>query len=52
MSTRQTGITLASHLGMSSPTRADGDLNGDGVIDHVDLDLIFAQFGLDLDVVS
>ena len=43
---------LASHLGMSSPTRADGDLNGDGVIDHVDLDLIFAQFGLNLDVVS
>ena len=32
-----------------NPTYADGDLNGDGIIDDADLDLAFAQFGLAFD---
>ena len=43
---------VASHLGMSNPTQADGDLNNDGRVWIEDLDLMFAQYGLDLDVVS
>jgi hypothetical protein len=38
--------TLADPVGISDPTRADGDLNSDGVIDSVDLGLMFAQCGL------
>ena len=41
-----------SHLGMSNPTQADGDFNGDGAINMADLDLMFAQYGLELAVVS
>ena len=44
--------TLANHVGMSNPTWADGDLNGDGQINTADLDLMFAQYGLGLSVVS
>lgn len=37
---------------MSSQTWADGDLNGDGDVTQTDLDILFAQYGLELDVVS
>ena len=37
---------------MSNPTWADGDLNGDGSIDMDDLDLMFAQYGLELSAVA
>jgi hypothetical protein len=43
---------LADNVGMSNPTHDDGDLNGDGDIDIDDLDLLFAQYGLELAVVS
>jgi hypothetical protein len=43
---------LNTNLWMSSPTQADGDLNGDGSINAADLDLMFAQYGLELAVVS
>jgi hypothetical protein len=43
---------LASNSILSNPTQAQGDLNADGDIDIADLDLMFAQFGLELDVVS
>jgi len=39
-------------LGMSNPTQADGDFNGDGYVDAADLDLMFSQYGLQLAVVS
>jgi hypothetical protein len=44
--------TLVLNISMSSPTLADGDLNGDGFINGLDLDLIFEQFGLQLELVS
>jgi hypothetical protein len=44
--------TMADNIGMSSPTQADGDLDEDGTIDTDDLDLMFAQYGLDLELVS
>ncbi len=44
--------TLAGNMGMSNPTHADGDLNGDGQIDTADADLMFAQYGMELAVVS
>jgi hypothetical protein len=37
---------------MSSPTAADGDFDGDGDVDADDLDVLFAQYGLELAVVS
>jgi hypothetical protein len=42
--------TLVNSFGMSSPTHADGDLNCDGHIDNADMDLMFAQYGLELNV--
>jgi hypothetical protein len=44
--------TMADNMGMSNPTWADGDLDDNNAIDLDDLDLLFAQFGLDLEVVS
>jgi hypothetical protein len=44
--------TLADNVGMSNPTWADGDLNDDNAVNLDDLDLMFAQYGLDLGVVS
>jgi len=38
--------------GVENPTQAQGDLDGDGNIDVHDLDVMFAQFGLELAVVS
>ncbi len=43
---------LSHSLVMTSPTRADGDLNGDGAIDNEDVDLMFEQYGLELEVVA
>lgn len=43
---------LDDNLGMSSPTVTDGDFNGDGFVNAADLDLMFAQYGLELTVVS
>jgi len=43
---------IDANFGMSNPTQADGDLNQDGAIDIADLDLFFAQYGLELAVVS
>jgi hypothetical protein len=40
------------HNNVQNPTQAQGDLDGDGNIDVHDLDVMFAQFGLALDVVS
>lgn len=37
---------------LSNPTQADGDVDGDGDIDIDDLDMMFAQYGLALSVVS
>jgi len=37
---------------LPNPTQTDGDLDADGDIDIHDLDTMFAQFGLELDVVS
>jgi hypothetical protein len=44
--------TLAENIGISNPTYEDGDLNGDGQITIDDLDLMFAQFGLEVELVS
>jgi len=38
--------------GIQNPTQAQGDLDADGDIDVDDLDLVFAQYGLELSVVS
>lgn len=49
------GLDMAifnDNFGMSNPTQAQGDLNGDGSIDVNDLDLMFALYGLHLAVVS
>jgi hypothetical protein len=43
--------TLTANLGASSATHSQGDLNGDGHVDVADRDLMFAQYGLNLDVV-
>jgi hypothetical protein len=43
---------LDGNVGMSNPTRAHGDLNGDGLINWADVDLAFAQYGLNLEVVA
>jgi hypothetical protein len=37
---------------VSDPTRTDGDLNLDGQVDEQDVDLLFAQYGLELAKVS
>jgi len=41
---------LIDHL--QNPTWADGDLDGDGQMTLTDLDLMFAQYGLELTLVS
>jgi hypothetical protein len=43
---------LVDNWNVSEPTWADGDLNGDGDITMDDVDLLFAQYGLGLAVVS
>ncbi len=43
---------INDNFGMTGATRADGDLDGDGVVGIEDLDLAFAQFGLGLQVAS
>ena len=43
---------LSANSNLANPTQADGDLDGNGVIDIHDLDTMFAQFGLELSVVS
>jgi hypothetical protein len=43
---------LGDNIGMANPTMADGDFNGDGYIDINDVDFMFAQYGLELAVVS
>ena len=43
---------LTTNMGMSNPTQSDGDLNGDGYVYLDDLDLMFAQYGLELELVS
>ncbi len=45
-------IILFGNRNLSNPTQAQGDLDGDGDIDIHDLDLVFAQYGLGLVVVS
>jgi len=40
------------HDNVQNPTQAQGDLDGDHDGDVSDLDLMFAQYGLELDVVS
>jgi len=37
-----------ANLGMQNPTRADGDLNGDGVIDSIDTDMAYDLWQWDL----
>lgn len=37
---------------LENPTWSDGDVNGDGLIDSADFDLMFAQYGLELELVS
>ncbi|MCH8840418.1 MAG: hypothetical protein IH831_07015 [Planctomycetes bacterium] len=44
--------TISNNLGLTGATYADGDINGDGVVDQTDLDLAFAQFGLAFDWVA
>jgi hypothetical protein len=39
-------------LGLSNPTEDDGDLDGDNDIDIADIDLAFAQLGLEMELVS
>jgi hypothetical protein len=41
---------LMSNIAKPNPMWSDGDLNRDGVINIDDLDLMFAQYGLELDV--
>ncbi|MEX2308924.1 MAG: right-handed parallel beta-helix repeat-containing protein [Pirellulales bacterium] len=43
---------ISDNYGMSNATWADGDLNGDGYVEFADLELAFAQYGLELAVVS
>jgi hypothetical protein len=43
---------LVDHLHMSNPAWADGDLNDDGSVNYLDVDLIFAQYGLELEVAA
>jgi hypothetical protein len=43
---------LGDNYGMADPAWADGDLNGDGAIDAADVELMFAQHGLELAVAS
>ncbi len=40
------------NYGMTGATKADGDLNGDNIVNELDIDLAFAQFGLWLDLVG
>jgi hypothetical protein len=39
---------IGYNLGMTSADWEDGDLNGDSIVDELDLDLAFAQFGIEL----
>ena len=43
---------LVDNLEVQNPTQAQGDLDEDGDIDLADLDMVFAQWGLALTVVS
>jgi hypothetical protein len=43
---------LVDNLDVQNPTQAQGDLDQNGVIDIADLDIVFAQWGLDIDVAS
>ena len=43
---------LEDNIGMSNPTLADGDFDGDGYIYAPDLELFFALYGLELEAVS
>jgi hypothetical protein len=43
---------LGDHYYDANPTHADGDLNGDGDITESDIDLMFAQWGLELEVAA
>ncbi len=43
---------INDNFGMTGATRADGDLDGDGVVGIEDLDLAFAKFGLGLNLAS
>ncbi len=40
------------NYGMTGATKADGDLNGDTIVNELDIDLAFAQYGLWLDLVG
>jgi hypothetical protein len=44
--------TLIDNMGMSNPTRENGDLDDDNDVDEDDLDLAFAQYGLEFEAVS
>ena len=37
---------------MTGATKADGDLNGDNILNEFDIDLAFAQYGLWMDLVA
>jgi hypothetical protein len=39
-------------LGLQNPTEDDGDLDGDNDIDIADIDLAFAQLGLEMELAS
>jgi hypothetical protein len=43
---------LNDHYWAANPTYLDGDLNGDGDVTAEDIDLLFAQLGLELELVS
>lgn len=39
---------LGDNYGLTDATWADGDLNGDSIVDDLDIDLAFAQHGIKL----
>lgn len=43
---------FAGNFAIPDPSHEDGDFHGDGDITAADVDLMFAQWGLELDVVS
>lgn len=44
--------TLVDNFGLTGAMYEDGDLNGDGSVTQADLDLMFAQYGLEFSVVG